>query len=125
MSRHEGGQHRTDLVAIARAVAEKEGFVIGFPPEDTDAARDESDVTDERALAWSSVDNRESTDLDQIEVAERLAGDVIRVKLGIADVDAFVPRGSALDRHAATNTTSLYAGIATFPMLPDDISSGA
>ena len=34
-------------------------------------------------------------------------------------IDAFVPRGSALDRHAGANTTSLYAGIATFPMLPD------
>ena len=119
---------RWDLVAIARDVAEREGFIVEFPGSLEGARRAEEDqddgIADERKLLWSSVDNRESTDLDQVEVAERLADDVIRVKLGIADVDAFVPRGSELDRHAGTNTTSLYAGIATFPMLPDDLSSG-
>lgn len=118
-----------DIVAIARDVAEREGFVVEFPRGAEAAAvpgdaKDPS-IVDERKLLWSSVDNRESTDLDQIEVSERLENDVIRVKLGIADVDAFVPRGTALDVHAARNTTSLYAGIATFPMLPDDLSSGA
>lgn len=117
-------QKKWDLVAIARDVAEREGFVVGFP--ETEATRPEADegLVDERALRWSSVDNRESTDLDQIEVAEALPDGVIRVRIGIADVDAYVPRGSALDRHAAANTTSLYAGIATFPMLPDELSSG-
>lgn len=117
-----------DLVAIARDVAVREGFVVEFPPHDlVEKALDAHDtsIVDERERPWSSIDNRESTDLDQIETSERLADDVIRVKLGIADVDAFVPRHSALDRHAARNTTSLYAGIATFPMLPDELSSGA
>jgi len=122
-------EHRTfDLVKIARDVATREGFVVEFPPEATssETAHDEDDphLVDERSLLWSSVDNRESTDLDQIEVAEKLPNNVIRVKLGIADVDAYVPKGSALDQHAGVNTTSLYAGIATFPMLPDDLSSG-
>lgn len=117
-----------DLVAIARDVAVREGFVVEFPPHDAvNEPLDGNDpsIVDERKLPWSSIDNRESTDLDQIEASERLDGGVIRVKLGIADVDAFVPRNSALDLHAARNTTSLYAGIATFPMLPDDLSSGA
>lgn len=117
-----------DLVAIARDVAIREGFVVEFPPHDL-AERpldgNDASIVDERHLPWSSVDNRESTDLDQIETSERLANGVIRVKLGIADVDAFVHRDCALDRHAARNTTSLYAGIATFPMLPEDLSSGA
>ncbi len=117
-----------DLVAIARDVAVREGFVVEFPPHDLVGepldGRDAS-IVDERKLPWSSIDNRESTDLDQVEVSERLADGVIRVKLGIADVDAFIPRDSALDRHASRNTTSLYAGIATFPMLPDELSSGA
>jgi exoribonuclease-2 len=127
MSRHDE-EERTDLAAIARDVAVKEGFIVEFPADAlvaTEPPPDDESVVDERALLWSSIDNRESTDLDQIEVAERLPNNVIRVKLGIADVDAFVPRGSALDRHAAANTTSLYAGIATFPMLPDHLSSGA
>lgn len=130
MSRHEHGHPRHfDIVAIARDVAQREGFVVDFPrgarvPEVAVDADDPS-IVDERAALWSSIDNRESTDLDQIEVAEALADGVIRVKIGIADVDAFVPRGAPLDLHAAASTTSLYAGIATFPMLPDALSSGA
>jgi VacB/RNase II family 3'-5' exoribonuclease len=114
-----------DLVAIARDVAEREGFVVDPPREAPLDPEPDDGLADERDRLWSSIDNRESTDLDQIEVAERLPSDLIRVQIGIADVDAYVPRGSALDAHAATNTTSLYAGIATFPMLPDALSSGA
>ncbi len=129
MSRNEHGSDRHfDIVAIARDVATREGFVVAFPPGGKAAEKavdaDDPAIVDERGLLWSSVDNRESTDLDQVEVAEQLEDGVIRVKLGIADVDSFVPRGTELDRHAALNTTSLYAGIATFPMLPDDLSSG-
>jgi exoribonuclease-2 len=119
-----------DLVAIAKNVATQEGFVVDFPRDALDAAgvhaptRDPADVRDDRKLLWSSIDNRESTDLDQVEVSERLPDGSIRVRIGIADVDVFIPKGSPIDRHAATNTTSLYAGVATFPMLPDDLSSG-
>ena len=122
MSQHE---RHFDLVAIARDVAIREGFHVDFPAHPLAAPHDGDDphLVDERGLLWSSIDNRESTDLDQIEVAEALADGVIRVKLGIADVDAFVPAGSVLDRHAADVTCSLYAGVATFPMLPDELSS--
>src|SRR6478752_1315655 len=94
MSKHD---HRAfDLVAIARDVATREGFVVDFPkaPASVENVTPHGVATaiDERHLLWSSVDNRESTDLDQIEVAERLPNDVLRIKLGIADVDAFVPQ---------------------------------
>jgi exoribonuclease-2 len=79
-------------------------------------------VRDLRNLPWSSIDNRESRDLDQIEVAERMAGGAIRVRIGVADVDTLVHLGSAADEHAAKNTTSVYTGVATFPMLPDRLS---
>src|ERR1700694_716010 len=79
-------------------------------------------VRDLRGLPWSSIDNRESRDLDQIEVAERVDGGAIRIRIGVADVDTLVHLGSAADEHAAKNTTSVYTGVAVFPMLPDRLS---
>ena len=78
---------------------------------------------DLRALMWSSIDNRESRDLDQIEVAERLADGAIRISIGVADVESLVPLGSAADMHAAANATSVYTGVAVFPMLPERLST--
>lgn len=78
---------------------------------------------DLRALLWSSIDNRDSRDLDQIEWAERLPNGNIRVLVGVADVDATVKKGSAADQHAGANGTSVYTGGAVFPMLPEKLST--
>lgn len=105
----------------------------GFEPDFSAAVMREVERLDEltlpagardmRALLWSSVDNRESRDLDQVEVAERLADGLIRIRIGVADVGTLVPRGSAADAHAASNTTSVYTGVAVFPMLPERLST--
>ena len=79
-------------------------------------------VVDLRNLLWSSVDNSDSRDLDQLEVAERLPDGDIKVLVAIADVDALVPQGSATDRRAGANATTVYGGIAIWPMLPEPLS---
>ena len=82
-----------------------------------------SDTKDLRSILWSSIDNTDSMDLDQIEYAEKLPNGNARIMIGIADVDAYVPKGSPVDIHAGTNTTSVYTGVVTFPMLPEQLST--
>ena len=82
----------------------------------------EAGLPDLTGLLWSSIDNDESRDLDQVEWAERTA-DGIRVLVGIADVDSAVTKGTPIDDHAAVETTTVYAGIRTFPMLPERLST--
>src|SRR5687767_13885553 len=119
-----------DLLAVARQVMTENGFAADFPPQAVEEAEaqpeahpDHAGVTDLRALPWSSIDNRESRDLDQAEVVEALPRDVLRVRIAIADVHARVAEGTAVDGHASTNTTSVYAGVAVFPMLPERLSN--
>ena len=120
-----------DLKARAHQAMLDAGFHPDFPadvlaeikalrPESTIAA---SNARDLRSLLWSSIDNDTSRDLDQVEYAERLADGSIRLQVGIADVDDWVTKGSALDRRAAEESTSVYAGAATFPMLPPELST--
>jgi exoribonuclease-2 len=105
------------------------GFLIQFPEDaeaQTAAEKEPSfealRITDLSSWFWSSIDNDDSRDLDQIEYTVR-EGDSIRVYVGIADVDWFVPLNSPLDQAAQHNTTSVYTGILTFPMLPELLST--
>lgn len=103
--------------AVLREVA---GFVQeGKIPETITGTRDL------RFLLWSSIDNIDSQDLDQLEYCEHLQGGQFRILVGVADVDAYVGKGTATDRYAEWNGTSVYTGITTFPMLPDALSKGA
>ena len=90
---------------------------IGGPAVASDGVRDLRD------RLWSSIDNDDSRDLDQLTVAEALAGGRVRILVAVADVDALVRKGSALDAHASCNTTSIYTPGAIFPMLPLGLST--
>jgi VacB/RNase II family 3'-5' exoribonuclease len=82
-----------------------------------------SEVRDLRALLWSSIDNDDSLDLDQIEVAQGLEDGSCKLMVGIADVDSVVKAGSAVDAHARANTTSVYTAAGVFAMLPERLST--
>src|ERR1700681_4484932 len=124
-----------NLQAIARQVMQAQGFQPYFPPETQTQLSDISahpplltpsdKVQDLRNLLWSSIDNDTSKDLDQIEVAERLPNGDVKVMIGIADVDAFVAKDTPIDQHAERETTSVYTGVSIFPMLPNELSTGA
>jgi exoribonuclease-2 len=122
----EGG----DLLAVARQVMAENGFAVDFPEaavRETESLPERppqpEGVADLRALPWSSIDNRESRDLDQVEFVEALPKGLLRVRIAIADVHARVAEGTAVDGHALTNTTSVYTGVAVFPMLPERLST--
>ena len=80
-------------------------------------------VEDLRGLGWSSIDNDTSKDLDQIEVADRVAGG-IRLRVAIGDVAAAVEKGSPIDQHAQAQTQTIYTAVKNFPMLPLELSTG-
>jgi len=116
-----------NLAAAARQEMIEHGFEPDFPPEAerqlaTIQLHPDPGLRDLTALLWSSIDNDESRDLDQIEWAERTANG-IRVLVGVADVDSVVAKGTPIDRHAEKETTSVYTGIRTFPMLPEQLST--
>jgi exoribonuclease-2 len=114
------------MVALAERILREHGFDPDFPPgieAEIPAHPADGGAVDLRALPWSSIDNEESQDLDQLEWAERLPGGDIRLLVAIADVDAFAPRGSLVDRYASTNTATLYTGVHIFPMIPELLST--
>jgi exoribonuclease-2 len=80
-------------------------------------------IRDLRGLLWASIDNDDSADLDQLSVAEPLAGGAVTIRVAIADVDALVRKDSAIDGHAWANTTSVYTAAGIFPMLPEKLST--
>ncbi len=54
-------------------------------------------------------------DLDQLTVAEALPNGEFKLMVAVADVDALVVKGSALDRQAGHNTTSVYTAAKNSP----------
>lgn len=125
--------HAADLKDIAVTAMKKYGFEPRFPDSVIEEVRAMSPPSfetpgkytrDLRTLLWSSIDNYDSMDLDQMEFCERSRDGEIDVKLAIADVDFYVRKQSRTDTYAGHNGTSVYLGVETFPMLPDKLSKG-
>lgn len=123
--------HRSDLVRIAiRAMTER-----GLEPEFSARVHQQldaitrpgreagPDIRDLTGLLWCSIDNDDSLDLDQLTVCQTQPHGGVRMLVAIADVDALVRKGSAIDEHAHVNTTSVYTSARIFPMLPERLST--
>lgn len=80
-------------------------------------------VRDMRDLAWCSIDNDDSRDLDQLTWAEDAGDGSVRIFIAVADVDALVKKDTPIDRHAQHNTTSVYTAARVFSMLPEKLST--
>ena len=87
------------------------------------APQAEDGTRDLRGLLWSSIDNDDSRDLDQLAVLVSSGNGENRVLVAIADVDWLVPIDSPVDQHARRNTTSVYTAAGIFPMLPEQLST--
>ncbi|HKO95719.1 MAG TPA: RNB domain-containing ribonuclease [Pyrinomonadaceae bacterium] len=113
-----------NLSAIADKAMVENGFDPTFPDfQIPNGPVTDSSVRDLRNLLWSSIDDGKTRDLDQVEFAESLPNGDVRLMIGIADVDAFVPKESPIDEYAATNCISVYTGVKTYPMLPEEFST--
>jgi exoribonuclease-2 len=123
--------HRSILQKIARRAMIQRGLLPDFSNEalaeldriKAPASMEGEQVRDLRGLLWASIDNDDSRDLDQLTVAEAMPGDKVKILVAVADVDALVKNGSAIDRHAHHNTTSVYTAGSIFPMLPEKLST--
>ncbi len=100
------------------ADAQRQLDAIAGPADEAGAA-----IEDLGALPWCSIDNDDSRDLDQLTVGDALADGSVRLRVAVADVDALVGKDTAIDRHAAFNTTSVYTSATVFPMLPERLST--
>ena len=130
--------HDTSNRSLLQQIAHRAMLEKGLAPEfssnalnELAALREESaedllktpGVRDLRELLWCSIDNDDSLDLDQLTVAIPETADATRILVAIADVDAVVHKGMALDEHAQRNTTTVYTAAQIFPMLPEKIST--
>jgi exoribonuclease-2 len=130
-------QHRAILQRLAHRAMVERGLLPDFPaealaelgriqaPASVNGQPDDEGhrVRDLRHLLWASIDNDDSRDLDQLTVAEALPGDTVKILVAVADVDALVKKGSAIDEYARHNTTSVYTAAIIFPMLPEKMST--
>jgi exoribonuclease-2 len=123
--------HRSDLVRLATRAMTERGLQPWFSDKVKQqlahitgpAVESSADIRDLTAMLWCSIDNDDSLDLDQLTVCEALPEGAVKLWVAIADVDALVKKGSAIDDHARANTSSVYTSACVFPMLPERLST--
>jgi len=131
MTNAQDKQHRAILQRIARRAMMERGLLPDFSVQAIAelngihgaVTKVEESTRDFRNLAWCSIDNDDSRDLDQLTVSEAMPQGAVKILVAVADVEAVVKKQSALDDHAKHNTTSVYTAAQVFPMLPEKLSN--
>ncbi len=124
-------KHRSILRNIAYHAMIERGLLPDFPSDvllELDKIQGpavwlEDSTRDLRKLLWSSIDNHDCRYVDQLTVADIIPNKGTKILIAIADVDALVKPGSAIDEHARHNTASIYTAAEVFPMLPEKLST--
>jgi exoribonuclease-2 len=106
------GDPDEETQAEANQVAEAD-----WEPEDW-----RSDMTDRLCV---SIDDASTRDIDDALSCRRLPDGGWEVGIHVADPDAFVEKGSRLDRHARRRATSVYLPERTINMFPPEVSEKA
>lgn len=120
-----------DLAELARQAMRDHGLDPDMPPEvmrelaeiPGPAVAADASIRDLRSLLWCSIDDDDSLDLDQLTVAKSGENSQTTILVAIADVDALVPKGSAIDLHAQVNTVTVYTPGIIFSLLPERLST--
>lgn len=116
--------YNNTLEDLAKEALAEHGLLAQFPADalrEVEAMKPKplpEGLMDLRSLFFVSIDNEDSRDLDQLTYAK---GN--RIYISVADVNAYVKAGSAVDAYARHNTTSIYTSGGMFPMLPLKLSN--
>jgi ribonuclease R len=122
---------------VARDVIEAlmldRGLTRGFHAEVEREARQARDRSPEGAIARKdlrrlptfTIDPITARDFDDAISAESIDAGGVRIWVHIADVSAFVPEGSLVDREARRRAMSVYVPGTVEPMLPQALSNDA
>ena len=111
-----------DVGAVLEGLLWHEGVRRAHAPVPPPPEEIEPDRTDLRDLFAFTIDPDEAKDFDDA-LSFRREGEGIRAWVHIADVSAYVPAGSPLDRDAAARAFSSYVPGRVEPMLPELLSA--
>jgi ribonuclease R len=110
--------------AVLEGLLWHEGLRRPHPPLPPPPPDDEPDRVDLRDLFAFTIDPEEAKDFDDA-LSFRREGEGVRAWVHIADVSAYIPAGSPLDRHASERALSTYVPGRVAPMLPPELSDDA
>jgi ribonuclease R len=108
--------------AVLEGLLWHEGVRGEHPPLPPAPRGDEPDRVDLRHLHAFTIDPEGAKDFDDALTFQSEEGGGVRAWVHIADVSAYVPAGSPLDRDAATRGNSVYVPGRVGPMLPHELS---